>query len=916
MLEGWVILLVSFGYLCLLFAIAYYGDLRADRGRSLITPAVYSLSIAVYCTSWTFYGSVGLASQSGLSFLPIYLGPTLTFVLWWFVLRKIIRISKRNRITSIADFISARYGKSGVLSGLVTVIAVIGIVPYIALQLKAVSVSFNVLLQYPEVAMPAGTTDVPWLADTAFYVAITLAVFTILFGTRHIDASEHHEGMVCAVAFESIIKLLAFLAVGIYVVFGFYDGPGAISSAALADPDLAPLLMLNDFGQYGPWMSMTLLSMAAIICLPRQFQVTVVETTDERHLHKAVWLFPLYLLAINLFVLPVGLAGRLTFPDGSVDADTFVLTLPMLGQQEALTLFAFIGGLSAATGMVIVATIALSTMVCNDLIMPGLLRLPALQASERRELTGLLLGIRRAAIVGLILLGYLYFRYIGESYALVSIGLISFAAAAQFAPVIIGGLFWRGGTRAGALTGLSLGFLVWAYTLLLPSLAQSGWLPAGLIEDGPLGLGLLRPYALFGLEGLDHITHAVLWSLMANIFGYLIVSLQTRQSPVEQIQAHAFVSVLRTAGPYQGLGYWRGSITVADIRALVGRYIGHERAEREFAAFARANDLSLEAGEAADARLVGFAERVLAGAIGAASARGVIGSAVKGEVLGMDRVMEILDEATQIREYSRRLEQKSRQLELTTAELKAANERLKELDRLKDDFLATVSHELRTPLTSIRSFSEILYDTPAIETGERQQFLDVIIKESDRLTRLINQILDLAKMEAGRMDWRLADLDPGSVIADSLNATHGLIRDNAVQVDLDLPGWLPPVTADRDRLIQVLVNLISNAVKCCARPQGWVRVSARVRERWLRVDVVDNGPGVPPESREQIFEKFHQISGTSPAGQPGTGLGLAICRQIIQHFGGRIWVEGAPGEGATFSFTLPIHPAEDTRHPA
>ena len=906
MLQSWVILGVSFAYLCLLFAIAYYGDRRADQGHSLITPYVYALSLAVYCTSWTFYGSVGRAASVGISFVPVYIGPTLTFVLWWFILRKIIRISKLNRITSIADFISSRYGKSALLSGLVTVIAVIGIVPYISLQLKAVSSSFNVLLQYPYIVTPSHTEQVPVLADTAFFVALVMAAFTILFGTRHIDASEHHEGMVLAIAFESIVKLLAFLAVGIFVTFGVYSGFGDLFGRALANPDFADLLTMDSVGEYGQWVSWTVLSMAAIICLPRQFQVAVVENVRESHLAKAVWLFPLYLLIINIFVLPIAFAGLLHFPAGTIDADTFVLTLPMAEQQESLALFVFIGGLSAATGMAIVAAIALSTMVCNDLIMPVLLRLPWLGLHLRGDISRLLLRIRRGSIIFVMLLGYTYFRYIGESYALVTIGLVSFAAAAQFAPSIIGGIFWKGGTRLGALTGLSAGFLVWAYTLLLPSMAQSGWLPLDFISTGPFGFGLLRPYELFGLEGLDRISHALFWSMLVNIGSFVAVSLGTRQSAIERVQAVAFVDVFRRSDGQDSARFWRGNVSVGELFDLVGRYVGPDRARLAFLDHARRRGLTLDRKRDADAPMIAFSERLLAGAIGGASARVVIASAVQGEVLDIEKVMEILDEASQVREYSHRLEQKSRQLEIATAGLKEANERLQELDRLKDDFLATVSHELRTPLTSIRSFSEILYDTPSIPLDQRQRFLDVIIKESERLTRLINQVLDLAKMEAGRMDWQIADLDPKEVIEQALAATNGLVQENAISLEAELPALLPRIMADRDRVIQVIVNLISNAVKCCNPESGRVMVNAAANGAWLEVSVSDNGPGIPPQLREMIFEKFLQ-AGTADSGKPpGTGLGLAICRQIIRHFGGAIWVESEPGAGATFRFTVPV----------
>src|SRR5512134_3365074 len=419
MLQGPVIILTSFAYLGLLFAIAFYADKRADAGRPVIASGyVYSLSLAVYATAWTFYGSVGRAASDGIGFLPIYLGPTLMIALWWLVMRKIIRISKASRITSLADFIASRYGKSALLGGLVTVIAVIGILPYISLQLKAISTSYAILLQYPEISMPASQAvgSHALAADTAFWVAMILAAFTILFGTRHLDAAEHHEGMVAAIAFESLVKLLAFVAVGLFVTYGMFDGIADIFRQARAEPRLSPMLapLEGVAGSYASWIWLTILSMLAIMFLPRQFQVTVIENVDEKHLHKAIWLFPLYMLAINIFVLPIAFGGRLHFPAGIVDADTYVLTIPMFEKQELLALLVFIGGLSAATGMVIVETIALSTMVCNDLVMPVLLRLRGLRLAERSDLTRLLLGIRRGAIVLVLLLGYLYFRLAGE----------------------------------------------------------------------------------------------------------------------------------------------------------------------------------------------------------------------------------------------------------------------------------------------------------------------------------------------------------------------------------------------------------------------------------------------------------------------------------------------------------------------
>jgi Na+/proline symporter/nitrogen-specific signal transduction histidine kinase len=902
MLQPWVILVVSFCYLGILFAIAYYADKRADAGRSIISnPYIYTLSIAVYCTAWTFYGSVGRAATTGAGFLPIYLGPTLMAALWWYVLRKIIRIAKVHRLTSIADFIASRYAKDPLIGGIVTIIAVVGILPYISLQLKAVSTSFNVLHSFEGPSALLVQTDFIW-HDTALYVALIMALFSILFGTRHIDASERHEGMVAAVAFESVVKLAAFLVAGIFVSYSLFSGPADLIHDAANSPKLARLMKLEALeGGYASWFTLIFLSMMAILFLPRQFHILVVENVNEEHIRKASWLFPLYLLAINVFVLPISLAGMLLFPDGSVDPDTFVLTVPLHTGQELVALFVFLGGLSAATGMVIVATIALSTMVCNDLVMPVLLRIRSFQ---RTDLRSVLLAIRRGTILATLLLGYAFFRLIGESYTLVTLGLVSFAAAAQFAPVILIGIYWKGASRRGAIAGLLAGFTVWVYTLLLPSFAISGWIPASIIEPGPFGVGLLSPYHLFGLDMFDHVTHSVFWSMLLNVGLLVGVSLFDRQNAMERLQAVQFVDVFRHGGI--DTRRWSGTATVTELKELVARFIGADHADRAFAEYEARHGLIQNPSTHADAGLVRFAERKLAGAIGAASARVMISSVVKGEEISLEGVMKILDEASQVIEYSHRLEEKSRELVETTAELKAANRRLEELDRLKDEFVSTVTHELRTPLTSVRAFSEILRDNPSLSPAERHKFLEIIVKESERLTRLINQVLDLAKIESGSVEWTMARVNLNEVIEEASSSLSQLFRDHSIKLAKMLPPESVFVMADHDRIIQVTINLLSNAVKFCTPGTGQVTVRLLSLPGKARVEVEDNGPGIDPKEQDRIFDKFHQLKGLHGEKPKGSGLGLTICHRIIKHHGGHIWVESKPGAGATLIFELAL----------
>lgn len=898
-----LVVAVSLAYLLALFAVASHGDRRAAAGRSLIAnPWIYALSMAVYCSAWTYFGSVGRAASSGVWFLPIYLGPMLAMVLAWLVLRKMVRIAQRYRITSIADFIASRYGKSPLLAGLVTLITVVGIVPYLALQLKGIAVAFDVVTAAPA----ALARERAWWQESTFYLALALAGFTMVFGARHLDSSERHEGMVAAVAFESVVKLLAFLAVGAWVCWGLFDGVGDLFARAAALPGQA--LAFNDGPVRYPhvqWFALMLLAGLSVLMLPRQFQVMVVENVDERHLRRAAWAFPLYLLLINLFVLPIALAGLLHFGPGQADPETFVLSLPLSQGQQALALLVFVGGLSAATGMVIVETIAVSTMICNDLVVPVLLR--SRYWSGGRDLTRAILNTRRAAILAVMLLGYCYFRLAGEAYALVSIGLISFAAVAQFAPAMLGGMYWRGATRRGALAGLLAGFLLWSYTLMLPSLAKSGWVADGFLHGGPWGQQWLRPEALLGLQGFDNLTHSLFWSLLANIGCYVGFSLWRSPSAAEASQALLFVDVFERSSQLQPV-FWRGQASVAPLQSLAERFLGPERARELFARHARERGLPGADSLQADAELVHFVETQLTGAIGSASARVMVASVVEEEALGLDDVLAMVEEAKRLLLHSRELEDKSASLERASAELRAANEQLKSLDRLKDDFMSSVTHELRTPLTSIRALAELMLDDATTGDGmgaeQRQHFLSIIVAEAERLTRLVNQVLDMAKIESGHADWHSSELDLAALVRSSAQTVCELLRERGARLELELPEQPVMVLADADRLTQVMLNLLSNAAKFVPAGQGLIQVKLTRSGARVQVEVQDNGPGVPPAQQELVFEKFRQ-GGDSSNRPQGTGLGLPISRRIVEHFGGAMWLRSETGQGACFGFWLP-----------
>jgi len=650
-LNGWVVIIVAFAYLGLLFGVASYGDkLAKGRVRGQGKPFIYALSLAIYCTSWTFFGSVGLAAKSGFDFLPIYIGPILMFVIGWPVLQRIARLSRKQNITSIADFIAARYGKSQLLAALVAIIAVIGILPYISLQLKAVSISLTTMLAAS--SDPSAQSAVGFFfGDPAFLIALAMAAFSVLFGTRHIDATEHQAGLMLAIATESIVKLLAFLLVGGFITYSMFNGFSDLMAQARARPEISQLFSQGFDG--GRWITMTLLSMIAIILLPRQFYVGVVENDNPSDIRKAAWLFPLYLIAINIFVVPIAIAGLITFSSGGVDADTFVLALPIAADQNLLALIAFIGGLSAATAMVIVASIALSIMVSNDLVVPLILRQRVLTVGAHKDMSRVLLNIRRTAIFAILALAYLYYWMVGDSFALASIGLLSFAAIAQLAPAFFGGLIWRRATVKGALAGIMAGFLTWTYTLLLPSFVNSGWIAPDFLNQGPLGIELLRPQILFNMH-FDPLTHGVFWSLLFNVAAYIMVSLLTEPQPIERSQANAFINA-DAPNAAHGLRLWRTSIKIGDLKHTVARYIGKERAERSFKEFAGKRDLTFDPDEEADIRLLRFAENLLASAVGSASSRLVLALLLERNSLNTRGAIKLLDDATAAIQYNRDL---------------------------------------------------------------------------------------------------------------------------------------------------------------------------------------------------------------------------------------------------------------------
>ena len=895
-MNNYALIIIIIIYLAVLFYIAFLAE-KNRRSKWVNNPYVYTLSLAVYCTAWTYYGSVGIAANTGINFLPIYLGPVIAAPLWIVLLRKIIRISKQHKISSIADFISLRYGNSRILGAFVTLICLFGTIPYISLQLKAVSETFEIMSDETSYISTA------IIDDSTFYVALLLAIFATFFGTQSTDASEKHKGIIVSVAFESVLKLVFFLIIGGYITFYLFDGTTDIYNKMSVTENFKQLTSLSSVESGFNWFFMIALSFMAIFLLPRQFQVSVLENSREKHLKKAIWLFPLYLLLFNFFVIFIAWAGKLTFGE-TQNAEYYTLLLPLENGNSFLATLVFLGGFSAVISMVIVSTLALSTMVSNNLIIPyGFLDKFIQNQPERNS--KYIKNIRRISIFTIIISAYFFYVSFSKELSLYSIGLISFVIISQLGPSFFIGLFWNRGSSKAAILGMIVGLSVVIYTLVLPFTLQAYTGNDDFIQYGLNGITALKPYALFGIDFLSPPAHAFFWSMSLNILTYLTISLVIKGNYRERNYAEMFVDSRNFVTLQDSALVWKGEAYVADIKNVLVRFLGEKRATRALNIFFKKYNLPANT-QLADARLINFSEKLLTGSIGSASAKILIASVVKEEQISLVEVLKILEESKENIVSNKVLLEKSNELTQLSAKLKDANQELISKDKQKDEFLDTVAHELKTPITGIRAATELLMDEEDDMPKEvKAQFLKNILQDSDRLGRLINNILDFEKLETGRLNLDLGYNDIQKTIVKAISSISQIAAKKEVQI-VNKNVHTFKTNYDEDRILQVLTNLLSNAIKFCEPKKGKITVDYKLGNEYVEISVSDNGKGIPEEDHDFIFDKFYQSQHQNTIKPQGSGLGLAITKQIVEKHQGKIWAKKGIKKGAMLVFTIPF----------
>lgn len=881
-------------YLGFLFFIAYWAEVN-KKSKLVKSPYIYALSLAVYCSAWTYYGSIGVAARSGIEFLGIYLGPVIAAPLWIYILQKIIRLSKVYNISSIADFISLRYGNNRSVGAIVTLICALSIIPYIALQLKAVAESFNILTDSESLLNESGNL----FTDTTFYIAVILAVFSAFYGTLRYDASLQKRGLFFAVSVESVIKLSIFIIIGVYVSFYLFDSPKQIISASKLSFDTSSLTRIKGLEGGINWWFTIVLSFLAIFLLPRQFQASVVENKNKKQLHSALWFFPLYLLLFNIFVVFIAFGGKLSLSENT-NADYYSLLLPLQNGDTFLAVLVFIGGFSAVISMVVVSTLALSTMLSNNLIIPyGFIK--TFQKHEHEKNQKLIKNIRRAAVFSLIAIAFLLYKFVNPQTSLFSIGLLSFLLVAQLAPPFFIGMFWNRGSALGAKTGMLTGLAVVGLLYILPFFQTTDF--SETLNSSATKAEIFY-FQAESLSFLSPINHCLFWSLSLNLIAFLTFSLIKRGNYRERNYGEVFVNSSAAINMKEDSFVWKGDAEAKDILNLWDRFIGKDRAKRALDIFKRRYKID-DINTKADARLINFSEKLLTGAVGSASAKILISNVAKEQPIALIEVLKILEENQEAIASNKQLTKQSEQLLNLTNELKTANNSLKKQDKLKDDFLNAVAHELKTPITSIQASSEVLKDNADMPNELRDQFLENILFDTKRITDLINDILDLEKLASGREKLNLETNNIMETLQHSIDTIKPIT--DKKNIKLIMTGFENKINLkhDNNKMIQVFTNLLSNAVKFVPTEKGEIQIRIENELKWIKISIEDNGTGVPKIDRPYIFEKFYQSDEQAFKKNEGSGFGLAICKQIIELHKGNVYLDEKFSSGAKFTVELP-----------
>lgn len=886
-MSSFALFIVVLIYLALLFLVAHL----AEKKKSKIwinNPYIYALSLAVYCTAWTYYGSIGVAATSGLNYLPIYIGPIMVIPAWIYINTRIVRISRVNKISSLADFISLRYGNSRSFSAIITLVCLFAIIPYIGLQIKAISETFHLVTE------TKFSQNI--LTDSGTFVVILIAVFSSYYGTKYVDASEKRLGIISAIALESFLKLFFIIILGLFVIYYAFDGFSDLYQKASKFPDFKAKNTFNGIEGAMNWMVLCMISGTAICILPRQFHTAIVENRQEKHVKTAIWFFPLYLLIFTIFIFPIAWGGRLIFQGQNVNPEFYSILIPQHFDNTLITVLVFLGGLSSCISMIIISAITLSIMLSNNLIIPyGLLG--KFKAENEVQNTRNITNIRKFSIFGLIIVAFAFYKYFILKTSLDSVGLISFVIIAQLAPAFFGAIFWRRGSYHGAVTGLFAGLIICYFGLIIPQyyFSYNSELK-GVLRD------LYNAFQFFDISFLTRIPEIFFWSILLNTALFTILSVSMKGNYRERNFAELYVDIDKYIQNHENAFIWRGTAYVSDIQNILERFLGKKKTEQAMRIFNIKYNIDSQT-ETADSRFIKFSENLLAGRIGTASAKILIEGVTKEDKISLKEVLNILEESKENITLNKKLTEKSEELKQLSNDLSAANENLIVKDRQKDDFLDSVAHELRTPITAIRSAGEILADDDDIPLDIKKEFLNNIITESDRLSEIINDILYLDKLQHGEIALNIQENNIIETYKKALNPILHLIQQKFIHVsEVDLLKQYQ-FEYDEARFIQLFQNILGNALKFTDE-QGIIQTKLSEKDDDLIIKIFNTGKNIPEEDLEMIFDKFYQSKNQNIIKPTGSGLGLAISKRIIEAHNGTIKAENSE-LGVTFTIILP-----------